>query len=131
MILPKEGIFVFGSNTAGRHGAGAAYVALIKFGAIPGQGVGLQGRSYGIPTKDHKLRTLPLYTVRHYVDRFKNFALEYPDLEFFITRIGTGLAGYNDEDIAPLFIGSPENCIFDIEWKSYITGMRYFKGELK
>ena len=67
-------IFVFGSNTAGRHGLGAAKVALSRFGALYGQGYGLQGNSFGIPTKDHMLRVLPLGVIKIYVENFKDFA---------------------------------------------------------
>ncbi len=131
--MNKIDIFVFGSNTAGRHGAGAALTALRRFGAIPAQGEGLQGRSYGIPTKDRKLRVLPLYSVAHYVERFLNFAQNNPELNFYVTRIGTGLAGYKDEDIAPMFVSeeAPENCFFDVEWKPWLgEEFQYFEGNL-
>lgn len=96
-LQPNE-IFVFGSNLAGMHGGGAAYVAHRKFGAIMGQGVGLQGQSYAIPTMQGGVET-----IRPYVDEFIAFAKEHQDLTFFVTRIGCGIAGFTDEEISPLF----------------------------
>ncbi len=91
-------IFVFGSNLEGMHGGGAAYIALEKFGAKLGQGVGLQGRSYAIPTMQGGVET-----IRPYVDDFISFAKEHPELKFLVTRIGCGIAGFKDGEIAPLF----------------------------
>lgn len=109
-------IFVFGSNESGYHGAGAALFAYQKLGAKMHQGVGLQGQTYAIPTKDHYIKTLPLSEIQYYVDEFKTFARKNPDKHFFITRLGCGLAGYNDTDIAPLFKDSPPNCLLPIGW---------------
>ena len=101
--LGETEIFVFGSNQNGRHGKGAAKTAL-GWGAKWGQAEGLQGRTYGIPTKDASVRrTLSLDEIRPYVDRFIEFAKESPDLVFLVTEIGCGLAGYKPKDIAPLF----------------------------
>lgn len=100
-LLPHQ-IFVFGSNIAGRHGAGAAKQA-VKFGAIYGEGVGLFGQTYAIPTKDRNIITLPLYKITKYVNDFIYFASVQTFNEFLVTRIGCGLAGYQDKDIAPLF----------------------------
>ena len=94
---PNE-IFVFGSNLQGMHGGGAAYIAYRKFGAIMGQGVGLQGQSYGIPTMQGGVET-----IRPYVDEFIDYAKQHPDLLFRVTRIGCGIAGFTNEEIAPLF----------------------------
>lgn len=96
-------VFVFGSNLAGRHGRGAALYALKHYGAIYGQGEGLQGNSYAIPTKDGQLMTLALPTIKMFVNSFITFAKEHPNLDFLITPIGCGLAGYKSEDIAPMF----------------------------
>jgi hypothetical protein len=104
-------IFVFGSNLAGRHGKGAALHARRHFGAIYGQGIGLQDRSYAIPTKDDCLKTLPLPVIQRYVDQFKEFAAQHPELTFEVTAIGCGLAGYKPEQIAPMFNDAPSNCI--------------------
>ena len=96
--LGEHEIFVFGSNLAGMHGGGAAFVALKKFGAIMGQGVGLQGQSYGIPTMHGGVKA-----IAPYVDEFIAFAREHPELHFLVTRIGCGIAGFDVTEIAPLF----------------------------
>lgn len=96
-------VFVFGSNVAGRHGKGAALYARQHCGAIYGQGEGLQGRSYAIPTKDHELRPLPLPVIEQHVRTFLAFAEAHPELTFHVTAIGCGLAGYRPEQIAPMF----------------------------
>jgi hypothetical protein len=100
--LKDNEVFVFGSNTAGRHGKGAAKQAL-TWGAIWGQGDGLQGRTYGIPTKDSKIRTLPINQIKPFVDKFIQFAKEHPTMIFLVSEVGCGLAGYKPKDIAPLF----------------------------
>lgn len=110
-------IFVFGSNLAGRHGAGAALFAKQHHGAVYGQGTGRQGNSYAIPTKDGSLTTLHTMVIAVYVAQFIKYAKEHPELVFNVTRIGCGLAGYNDADIAPLFAGAPENCKLPDGWR--------------
>jgi hypothetical protein len=119
-------IFVFGSNEAGIHGAGAARVAAAKFGAIPGRGYGLQGDSFAIPTKDKSIETLPLYAIRNYVARFIDYAMRQSDKEFQVTQIGCGLAGLKAEDIAPMFDGAPDNCLFDSAWDVFLPGRRFW-----
>lgn len=96
-LLPNQ-IFVFGSNLQGAHGGGAARAAYKHFGAIWGQGVGLQGQSYAIPTMQG-----PVSSIKPYVDEFIDFARKHPEYEFLVTRIGCGIAGFKDADIAPLF----------------------------
>lgn len=110
-------IFVFGSNLAGRHGKGAALCAMKEYGAIYGQGVGRQGDSYAIPTKDENIETLPLFLIYPYVIDFIYYAIKHPELEFNVTRIGCGLAGYDDDDIAPMFESAPENCKLPEGWR--------------
>ena len=112
-------IFVFGSNLAGRHGKGAALHARKHHGAIYGQGEGLQGESYAIPTKDARLRSLPLDLIRLHVSRFINCARYRPDLTFRLTPIGCGLAGYTPEQIGPMFAVVPPNVILPDEFKIY------------
>lgn len=112
-------IFVFGSNLAGRHGKGAALFALKNHGAIYGQGVGRQGNSYAIPTKDYSLNTLPLGSIEYNVKMFLIYAERHPELTFNVTRIGCGLAGYRDDQIAPMFRGAPENCKLPEGWRNY------------
>lgn len=97
-VLSSNEVFVFGSNLEGRHGGGAARTALNKFGAINGQGIGLQGQSYGIPTMHGGVET-----IAPYVDDFISFAIEHPEKFFYVTRIGCGVAGFRDKEIAPLF----------------------------
>jgi hypothetical protein len=109
--LESNEVFVFGSNRAGRHGKGAALTALRKFGAKPGQGKGLMGQSYGIPTKDERLRVIPLEGIKVQVIRFLRFANENPNLRFLVTPIGCGLAGYKPKEIAPFFEGASENVV--------------------
>ncbi len=101
-LEPNE-IFVFGSNLAGAHGGGAARIALDCFGAVWGQGVGLQGQSYAIPTMQGGVET-----IKPYVDEFIEFAKVHPELKFLVTRIGCGIAGFRDEEIAPLFTDAIE-----------------------
>ena len=115
-------IFVFGSNTVGRHGAGAAFTAWKYYGAIMGQGVGLQGHSYAIPTKDKNLYMLPIGEIKKYVTQFLQFAAdtEKDGLAFFVTRIGCGLAGYKDQQIAPLFKGATANVELPHGWPEVI-----------
>jgi hypothetical protein len=111
-------IFVFGSNLAGRHGKGAALFAKRYHGAVYGQGAGLQGNSYGIPTKDSNLKTLHLFVIDHHVRDFIEFAEANPDMTFQVTKIGCGLAGYKEADIAPLFQGAPYNCQLPANWRN-------------
>lgn len=100
----KDGeIFVFGSNERGGHGRGAAYQAM-KWGAKWGQASGLQGRTYGIPTKDKYIKSsLSVKEIDSYVKEFISFAKSNPHLTFLVTEIGCGLAKHSPKDIAPLF----------------------------
>ena len=111
--LQDNEIFVFGSNLGGMHGGGAARVAYHKFGAVWGQGVGLQGRSYAIPTMQGGVDT-----IKPYVDEFISFAKEHTELTFLVTRIGCGIAGFRDSEIAPLFSDAHEmdNVILPEGW---------------
>lgn len=101
--LKADEVFVFGSNLAGMHGGGAAYVAFQKFGAVMGCGVGLRGQSYAIPTMQGGVET-----IKPYVDDFIEFAKSHPELFFYVTRIGCGIAGFRDKEIAPLFLAARE-----------------------
>ena len=111
-LEPNE-IFVFGSNLKGMHGGGAAYIAYRKFGAIMGQGVGLQGQSYAIPTMQGGVET-----IRPYVDEFIQFAKQHLELTFLVTRIGCGIAGFTDDEISPLFAEAHgvENIVLPPNW---------------
>ena len=110
-------IFVFGSNLAGRHGKGAALCARKDHGAQYGVGVGRTGNAYAIPTKDAGLRALQLSEIRQSVDDFIAYAAENQALEFEVTRIGCGLAGYTDSQIAPMFKDAPSNCMLPDGWR--------------
>ena len=101
--LKENEIFVFGSNLAGMHGGGAARIARLHFGAVMGKGVGLQGQSYAIPTMQGGVET-----IRPYVEEFIIFAHQHPELHFLVTPIGCGIAGFEAEDIAPLFVRAKE-----------------------
>lgn len=102
-LAPNE-IFVFGSNLQGMHGGGAARMAYEHFGAVWGQGVGLYGQSYAIPTMQGGVET-----IKPYVDDFIEFAKRHSELEFLVTEIGCGIAGFTPRDIAPLFFKVIEN----------------------
>ena len=99
-LKPNE-IFVFGSNLQGAHGGGAARLAYERFGAVMGQGVGLQGQSYGIPTMQGGVDT-----IKPYVEEFIAFAKQHPEMTFLVTKIGCGIAGFRVDEIAPLFAGA-------------------------
>ena len=119
-------VFVFPSNTAGFHGAGAAKFAYEKKGAQWGKSYGHYGDSFAIPTKDRDIQTLPLEIIEYFVHGFLAYAYTHPKLYFQVSRIGCGLAGYKDSDIAPMFEGAPENCMFDEHWEPWLKGYRYF-----
>lgn len=122
-------IFVFGSNRAGIHGAGAAKYAYEKLNATWGVGEGLTGGGpdnfpmcYALPTKGYKIEPITLLEIKQAVDTFITVA-EYWALrgaEFKVTRVGCGLGGHIDADIAPMFLASPENCLFDKYWKPWL-----------
>ena len=118
--------FVFGSNLAGIHGAGAARYAVLHHGAIMGQGTGFQGDSYGIPTKDHHIRTLPLESIAFDVLWFLKYAKLHPETIFHVTQIGCGLAGLEPKDIAPMFHDAPANCQFSSAWEQWLPGRVYW-----
>lgn len=96
-LKPNE-VFVFGSNRQGYHGGGAARVALDKFGAVWGKGIGLQGQSYAIPTMDGGVDS-----IKPYIDDFIEYARQHKELRFLVTRIGCGIAGFTDKDVGPMF----------------------------
>ena len=111
--LKANEVFVFGSNLNGFHAGGAARIAMERFGAVWGKGVGLQGQSYAIPTMQGGVET-----IRPYVDEFIAFAKSHPELTFLVTRIGCGIAGFTDEEISPLFekAHNVDNIVLPFEW---------------
>lgn len=114
-------IFVFGSNLAGRHGAGAALDARRYHGAVYGCGEGLQGNAYAIPTKDRELKPRSLEEIKASVETFLTFARDVEEIgmQFQVTRIGCGLAGFSDAQIAPMFEDAPMNCELPIGWREW------------
>ena len=111
-------IFVFGSNLAGRHGAGAAKAARLNHGAIYGKASGIQGNSYAIPTKNAILESLNLKEINRHVKNFIQYAKDHSELVFNVTPIGCGLAGYQPKEIAPMFSNVPENVNLPEEFKN-------------
>lgn len=99
--LKDNEVFVFGSNLAGMHGGGAAALAYRKWGAVWGQGVGMQGQCYAIPTMHGGVDK-----IKPYVDEFIEYARQHMELDFLVTEIGCGIAGFVPSDIAPLFVDS-------------------------
>lgn len=113
-------IFVFGSNLAARHGAGAALAAKLYYGASYDVPAGPCNHSYAIPTKDFNFNCLTLDEIKSRVDQFVEYTQRHPELQFFVTRVGCGLAGNADADIAPMFKGCGDNCSFAEEWREYL-----------
>lgn len=107
--LATNEVFVFGSNLYGRHGSGAARMAYEHFGAVWGEGVGLHGQSYAVPTMQGGVET-----IKPYVDDFLRFAYMHQELDFLVTEIGCGVAGFTPQDIAPLFFKAVENDIRNV-----------------
>lgn len=115
--LSESEIFVFGSNLKGHHYGGAARIARNKFGAIHGQGIGIQGQSYAIPTMQGNIDT-----IKPYVDEFIKFAICHKEMKFLVTKIGCGIAGFKVSELAPLFYDciEIENVYLPLEfWKTY------------
>ena len=120
-LKPNE-IFVFGSNTSGRHGAGAARLAHVKWGAVYGVAEGLTGQTYALPTVNTTITDkLSIQQIKVYVDKFITFAKANTQYTFFVTKIGCGLAGWEIKDIAPLFVEAKvvDNIYLPIEFHTY------------
>ena len=127
-------IFVFGSNELGIHGGGAARVARNQHGAVLHQGFGPQGNSFAIPTCS-KPTGEPGFEIAvdrlfYYIKCFIFYATMYPELGFQVTKVGCGLAGWSDEQVAPMFITAPENCLFDTDWKPFLGDERKYWGHV-
>jgi len=116
--LSENQIFVFGSNLAGIHAGGAAKQAHEQFGAIWGQGEGIQGQSYAFPTLTKSFKKVTPVTLVCNATRLFKCCEDNPDKEFLLTRVGCGIAGFQDEDIRPLFENHPNNLILPEEWRS-------------
>jgi hypothetical protein len=117
----ERAIFVYGSNLGGRNGRGAALTARLEYGARNGIGVGRNGHAYAIPTKSATLAVLPLDVIEEHVREFIAYARSHPELRFNVTRIGCGLAGYEDHQIGPFFRDAPDNCDLPQEWNHYVV----------
>lgn len=118
--LPDDQVFVFGSNLAGLHRGGAARTAKDHFGALQGVGRGWSGQSFAIPTLNEHFQPMPLSQIAHYIDDFKIYTKNHPLQTYFVTSIGCGGAGYQPEDIAPLFAGISPNVILPIRFQHYL-----------
>lgn len=121
-------IFVFGSNEAGIHGAGAAAYARKERGIMMGQSYGHYGTCFAIPTKDHMIETLDLKVIKAYVEGFLAFARGRYKMKFQVTAIGCGLAGYHAVDIAKMFDKAPDNCYFDTQWQQVLGDKHNYWG---
>lgn len=118
--LTQPHIWVFGSNLQGMHGRGAALIAAAHFDAERGVGKGRTGNAYAIPTKATPRKSLTLPEIQPHVDEFLNYARKHQELKFWVTRVGCILAGYSDDQIAPMFRYAPDNCNFARDWKVYL-----------
>lgn len=127
---PDDRIFVFGSNLAGRHGAGAAKFAVDYRGAIYGRGVGPQGQSFALPTLDADLKKLSLDEVAAFGVYFLIYAKLHPELKFQLTAVGCGLAGFTSAEIAPIFFDAPRNVDWPPEWAEYETHRTYMLDDV-
>jgi hypothetical protein len=118
--LANNEIFVFGSNLEGMHGGGAARIAHQKFGAEWGVGVGPTGKCYAIPTMHGGIDT-----IKPYVDDFITYAKEHTNQHFYVTRIGCGIAGFTDEQMAPLFkdLQELDNVSIPKQWEEILQGV--------
>ncbi|WP_446745869.1 A1S_2505 family phage non-structural protein [Silvibacterium acidisoli] len=125
--MPTSSIFVFGSNLVGAHGGGAAAHAFHHYGAELGVGEGPTGQSYALPTMDEQISPRNLVDIRASVERFLRYAAENPGNVFRVTRVGCGIAGFTDAEIAPMFSGAPQNCEFDPAWASF--GLKTWRSE--
>jgi hypothetical protein len=119
--LEDNEVFVFGSNTAGRHGSGAARLALKKFGAVYGQGEGFTGSCYALPTLDDRLKRLPHQFLWDGVQIFLDIARKRGDLTFLLTKVGCGLAGYPEPYMRSMFIEVPKNVKRPPDWEEFFN----------
>lgn len=120
LVRPDDAVFVFGSNLQGRHAGGAALVAADHFGAENGRGAGWHGQSWAVPTIDADFRVLPVHHIRVFVQQFLKDAAAEPAFTFYVTAVGTGIAGLTHEQMAPLFANAPTNCLLPPEWLALI-----------
>lgn len=127
----EEGVFVFGSNEVGRSFSGAAKTAVEEYGAQMGVSFGLTGQAFAIPTKDANLNPLPLHFIKKYINQFTKIVNVQPFIglwtdTYMVTRVGCGLAGYTDVDMAQMFVDCRTNCYFDLAWEPYLGEVDLF-----
>lgn len=119
-------VFLAGTNTDGRHGAGSARYAYLHEGLVMGVGEGRSGNTYALPTVGHNLARMCYPEVAAHVWKFIQYATEHPNEQFQVTRVGCGLAGFKDSEIAILFDNAPENCYFDEAWKEFLPNKKFW-----
>jgi hypothetical protein len=119
-------IFVFGSSLDGNHAGGAARFAYLHHGAVMGIGEGLTGNSYALPTVGIKFAPMTFGLVFEHIRTFINFTRQHPDLKFQVTRIGCGIAGFKDSDIAAVFADASANCLFDEAWREFLPTANFW-----
>lgn len=120
---PLDGeVFVFGSNLAGIHGAGAALLAKQEYGAVQGKGFGFYGQSYAIPTKNENIISLDMFSITAWVEEFIKFVNEHPEKNFFLTAVGCGLAHKSHKEMSELFtpLRNHDNISFPDVWEKYL-----------
>ena len=115
--LKPNQVFVFGSNLGGNHAGGAAKQALEQFRAIQGQGEGLQGQSYAFPTLGYDMEKLSYGDLYRSRDNLYNCCNTNRDKEFLLTKVGCGIAGYEESSIKSLFINTPPNLVLPDDWE--------------
>lgn len=118
--LPENTVFVFGSDMAGQHADGAAKTAVEHFGALNGVGRGWSGQSYAIPTMNEHLQQMPLSQIQHYINHFKIYTKNHSKIQYFVTSLGCGIAGYKIEEIAPMFKGISRNVILPQSFRPFV-----------
>jgi len=121
LVQPDACVFVFGSNLRGQHSGGAAAHAKAYFDAVSGLGVGWHGQSYAIPTIAGDFRALPVHQIAPFVVNFLKTAAAEPAFTFYVTALGTGIAGLTHEQMAPLFAHAPLNCLLPPEWSALLA----------
>jgi hypothetical protein len=126
--VARDMIFVFGSNLDGNHAGGAARFAHLQRGAEMGVGEGLTGSCYALPSVGHDFTGMSFETLKHHVDTFLAFAADRMDLDFQVTRIGCGIAGFRDKEVAQIFADATTNCLFDEMWRNLLPTAARFWG---
>lgn len=114
--LQPDDVFCFGSNALGEHYGGAARYAYDHFGAIWGRGEGIQGQSYAIPTLSKAMKPYSISMLERITGTFIYYAKQHPEKTFLLTKVGCGIAGFSEAEIAPLFKYAPRNVVKPERW---------------